>query len=71
LIVSEVKWKLLTATERRRIETELEDKWQRSALRHRHPNVTFEVLDSSILKRVRRGTGSPRQRSHAKAGKHG
>jgi AAA+ ATPase superfamily predicted ATPase len=67
LIVSEVKWKLLTASERRRIETELEDKWQRSALRHRHPNVAFEVLDSSILKRVRSEPGSSRQTSSAKA----
>ena len=58
LIVSEVKWKLLTVVERRRIEQQLEDTWHRSALRQRHPNVAFEVLDSSFLKRVRRQPGS-------------
>lgn len=46
LIVSEVKWRRLTAVDRRRIEKQLADTWQRSALRHRHPNVLFEVLDS-------------------------
>jgi AAA+ ATPase superfamily predicted ATPase len=61
LIVSEVKWQLLTATERRRIEKRLEDTWQRSALRHRHPNVEFEVLDSSILKLVRGEPGIRRR----------
>jgi hypothetical protein len=58
LIISEVKWRHLTAADRRRIETQLEGKWQRSTLRHRHPNVAFEVLDPSVLKRVRRESGS-------------
>jgi uncharacterized protein len=71
LVVSEVKWKLLTATERRRLEMELEDKWQRSALRHRHPDVAFEVLDSTILKQVRKEAGSARRRSRAKTTKRG
>jgi hypothetical protein len=56
LVVSEVKWKQLTLTERRLTERNLTTKWQRSALRHRHANVTFEVLDSSLLKTLRRGS---------------
>ena len=58
LIVSEVKWTALTAAHRRQVQKQLENTWQRSALRHRHPNVAFEVLDSSILKKVRREPGS-------------
>ena len=58
LVVSEVKWTALTAVDRRQIQKQLENTWQRSALRHRHPNVAFEVLDSSILKRMRREPGS-------------
>jgi hypothetical protein len=58
LIVSEVKWTVLTAADRRQVQKQLENTWQRYALRHRHPNVAFEVLDSSILKKVRREPGS-------------
>lgn len=58
LIVSEVKWKRLTFAERRQIEKKLAATWQRSTLQHWHPNVEFEVLDSSILRRIRRGSGS-------------
>ncbi len=57
LVVSEVKWRPLSSAERKRIETRLEETWQRSALRHRHPNVAFEVLDPSILKQARRAPG--------------
>jgi hypothetical protein len=71
LVVSEVKWKPLSAAERRRLEIELEEKWQRSALRHRHSNVAFEVLDSSILEGVRKEAGSARRRSPANTTKRG
>ncbi|MGH8138667.1 MAG: ATP-binding protein [Steroidobacteraceae bacterium] len=64
LVVSEVKWKRLTPTERHQIEKQLAATWQRSALRHRHPSVAFEVLDSSILKRIRRKPASRRPVRH-------
>jgi len=51
LIVSEVKWKRLTPAERRKIETSLEQRWQRSALRHRYSKVRFTVFDVSALTR--------------------
>jgi AAA+ ATPase superfamily predicted ATPase len=54
LVVSEVKWKRLSAAERREIEAKLSATWARSTLHRKHPNVVFEVLDSSILKGVRR-----------------
>jgi uncharacterized protein len=54
LIISEVKWKRHTLAERRQIERRLAATWQRSALKHKHANVIFEVLDSSILRKVRR-----------------
>jgi AAA+ ATPase superfamily predicted ATPase len=54
LVISEVKWKRLTLAERRQIERKLAATWQRSALKHKHANVIFEVLDSSILRKVRR-----------------
>ena len=52
LIVSEVKWKRLSEADRERILRELESKWQRCALRHRFPSVTFDVLDSRLLGNV-------------------
>jgi uncharacterized protein len=54
LIVSEVKWKRLTPAEQNKIETSLEQRWQRSALRHRYSKVRFTVLDVSALTRVRK-----------------
>lgn len=53
LIVSEVKWKRLTPAERRKIETSLEQRWQRSALRHQYAKARFTVLDMSVLMGVR------------------
>jgi uncharacterized protein len=61
LIVSEVKWRVLTSAERQRIERQLEERWQRSSLRLRHTHVAFEVLDSSILKRVSREPSAARR----------
>lgn len=49
LLIAEVKWRRLTAAERRNVLRQLERKWEQCALRTRHPNVRFEVLDASIL----------------------
>lgn len=48
-VVSEVKFKKLTITERRQIEHHLADGWQRCALSRRFKSVKFEVLDVTIL----------------------
>lgn len=49
LLVAEVKWRRLTAAERRNVLRQLESKWSRCSLRTRHPNVRFEVLDAGSL----------------------
>jgi hypothetical protein len=49
LLVAEVKWRRLSATERKSILRQLESKWSHCALRSRHPNVRFDALDASIL----------------------
>lgn len=48
-VVSEVKFKRLSAAERRQLENHLAAGWQRSALQSRFRDVTFEILDASIL----------------------
>ncbi len=48
-VVSEVKFKQLSRTERRQIENHLQAGWQRSSLVDRFQGVSFEVLDVSIL----------------------
>lgn len=53
LLVAEVKWRRLTAPERRNVLRQLEGKWSRCSLRTRHPNVRFEVLDAGSLTGVR------------------
>jgi len=50
LLVAEVKWRKLSAAERRHVMTQLESKWHRTALSHKHPNVRFEVFDASEIK---------------------
>jgi AAA+ ATPase superfamily predicted ATPase len=52
LIVSEVKWKNVTATERSQAERHLKEAWEKSALRNRYPDVEFELLDLNVLKTV-------------------
>jgi hypothetical protein len=47
--VSEVKFKRLSAAERRQTENRLQADWQRSALHRRFPKVAFEVLDATVL----------------------
>jgi len=49
LLVAEVKWRRLTAAERKDALRQLEDKWSRCSLRGRHPDVRFEVLDAGVL----------------------
>ena len=49
LLVAEVKWRRLTAAERRETLRDLEEKWSRCSLRARHPDARFEVLDAGIL----------------------
>jgi len=50
LLVAEVKWRKLSAAERRQVLTQLEGKWQRSALSQKHPKVRFEVFDATEIK---------------------
>jgi hypothetical protein len=49
LLVAEVKWRRLSAAERKHVLGQLERKWSRCALPTRHPHVRFEVLDASLL----------------------
>jgi hypothetical protein len=48
-VVSEVKFKKLTAAERRQLEQHLAQGWQASALSRRFRAVRFEILDATIL----------------------
>lgn len=51
-VVSEAKYANLSATQRRRIQAQLETAWQRSALQRRYRQVRFEVLDWTTLRSV-------------------
>jgi len=48
-LVAEVKWRRLSAAERKNVLRQLESKWSHCSLRARHPDVRFVVLDASIL----------------------
>lgn len=48
-VVAEVKFKKLSAAERRQLDHHLAFSWQQSALARRFREVTFEILDVSIL----------------------
>ena len=50
LLVAEVKWRRLSATERKRVLRQLESKWAHCSLRTRYPRVRFEVLDATMLR---------------------
>ena len=50
VVVSEVKFKKLTATEKTGLKKQLAEKWKSSAASHKHARATFEILDSSALK---------------------
>lgn len=49
LLVGEVKWRRLTAAERKRTMAELQAKWSRSALRGRRPRARLQVFDATVL----------------------
>lgn len=49
VVVSEVKFKKLSATEKTRLKNQLAEKWKSSAASHKHPRATFEILDTSQL----------------------
>jgi uncharacterized protein len=46
IVVAEVKWRKLTAAERRHVMSQLEQKWQRTVLSKKHSQVRFLVLDA-------------------------
>ncbi|MCX6969234.1 MAG: hypothetical protein NTV93_03650 [Verrucomicrobia bacterium] len=48
-VVSEVKFKRLSSLEQRQLKNHLAGSWQRSALSRRYRDVTFEILDTSVL----------------------
>jgi AAA+ ATPase superfamily predicted ATPase len=52
LMVSEIKWAVLTAAEREKIGARLAEAWTRSALRDRYKQVGFEVIDASELRSI-------------------
>ena len=49
LVVAEVKWRKLTAAQRKQILSDLEAKWARCALSKKHPRARFEVHDASLV----------------------
>ena len=49
LLAVEVKWRRLSAAERKNTLRQLESKWSRCSLRARYPRVRLEVLDAGIL----------------------
>ena len=49
LLVAEVKWRRLLVAERQNVLRQLQGKWSHCALRARHPNVRFDVLDARVL----------------------
>ncbi|MFM8983231.1 MAG: ATP-binding protein [Spartobacteria bacterium] len=50
VVVSEVKFKKLTATEKTGLKKQLAEKWMSSTASHKHPGAEFEILDTSALK---------------------
>jgi hypothetical protein len=49
LVVAEVKWRRVTAAERRRLLATLAARWSRSTIGARHPHARFEVMDASLF----------------------
>ena len=49
LIVTEVKWRRLSATEKAQVEGRLKANWRESSLSRKYPAVEFEVLDAAVL----------------------
>lgn len=52
VVVSEVKWKRLSAVERRRIERELPERWARCGVKTKVKRVRFEVIDAGNLEEL-------------------
>lgn len=50
VIVTEVKWRLLTAAERAKTKEAMKEKWSKSVLSSKYSSVEFEVLDAEVLK---------------------
>jgi AAA+ ATPase superfamily predicted ATPase len=57
LLVAEVKWRRLTASERKKTLLKLEDKWSACSLHTRYPHVRFEVFDADFLSTLIAGPG--------------
>jgi uncharacterized protein len=49
LLVAEIKWRRVSAAERRRLLTALEAKWSRTAIASRYPRARFDVIDATSL----------------------
>ena len=49
LLVAEVKWRRLTAAERKNVLRQLEGKWSHCSLRVHYPSVRFDVFDAGTL----------------------
>ena len=49
VVVSEVKWKSLSASERQRIERSLPQRWARCGAKAKAMRVRFEVIDEGNL----------------------
>jgi len=51
VVAVEVKWRKLSAQERRNVMSQLQQKWARTALSQKYPIVRFEVMDAMDLLR--------------------
>jgi len=49
LIVTEVKWRRLSAAQKAQVEQRLKENWQKSVLSRKYPTAEFEVLDAAVL----------------------
>ena len=49
LLVAEVKWRRLSAAERKNVLRQIEAKWSRCSLCEGHSRVRFEVIDAGFL----------------------
>jgi AAA+ ATPase superfamily predicted ATPase len=58
LIVSEVKWTVLSVADRATLSTRLAECWARSALQGRYKKVDFEVIDATELNTMKRDRSS-------------
>jgi len=59
LLVGEVKWKYLTASEHSTILGDLKERWSRCALGSRHPKVRFQIFDATRIETGPSGEKNP------------